>query len=306
MIQTENDIRCNICGGKKFKIIGPTQGGFYNRCLNCGVENRISSPDSNIKKDFETSQKTCYTESDQLESPSLSVFQRNAAQERMKLIKKFLMSGKLLEIGPGGGEFMLEAKKAGMEVVGVEHSPVATQRLSHKLGLSVECGAFEDFNFENKFDAIVNMHVIEHVIDPALHLSNARRALKKNGFLFLGTPNLNSWSRVMAGNKWQGYTPAHQNLFGFESMRQLLSNDWEIINFSTIEAWENLPWTLLSMTRSVKAERSLNQGGKVSKSMPSGLLKAANFLIRPATWPFRKIQEVMLGGSELIVIAKPR
>lgn len=306
MIQTENDNRCNICGGKNLKIIGPTQGGFYNRCLDCGVETRISSPDSNIEIDFESSQKTCYTESDQLESPTLSIIQRNAAQERMKLIKKFLVSGQILEIGPGGGEFMLEAMEAGMEVVGVEHSPIATQRLRDILGLSVECGAFEDFNFEDKFDAIVNMHVIEHVIDPALHLRNARRALKKNGLLFLGTPNLNSWSRAVAGKKWQGYTPAHQHLFGFESMRKLLEDDWEIINFSTIEAWENWPWTLLSMTRSVQTERSLNQGGKVSKSLPPGLLKAANYLIRPATWPYRKIQEAMLGGSELIVIAKPR
>ena len=67
---------------------------------------------------------------------------------------------------------------------------------------------FEDFNFDEEFDVIVNMHVIEHVVDPVLHLKKVKAALKKDGVLFLGTPNLDSWSRVFAGRKWQGYTPA--------------------------------------------------------------------------------------------------
>jgi len=305
-MQTENDTRCSICGGKKLRIIGPTQGGFYIRCLDCGSETRKSSPDRNLQKDFEVSQKTCYSDMNLLQSPTLSVIQRLAAQERIKLVKKFLGSGQILEIGPGGGEFMCLARGAGMEVVGIEHSPVATRRLRDILGLSVECGLFENFNFEEKFDAIVSMHVIEHVIDPALHLRMARRALKKNGFLFLCTPSLDSWSRAIAGRKWQGYTPAHQHLFKIESIRQLLADDWEIINFSTIETWENWPWTILSIARSVHRERSLNQAGKVSQSLPSWLLNAVGYLMRPASWPFRKIQNAMRGSFELIAIAKPR
>jgi 2-polyprenyl-3-methyl-5-hydroxy-6-metoxy-1,4-benzoquinol methylase len=305
-MQKENENICPICSGEKLRTIGPTQGGFYIRCLVCGSETRKSSSDRNLQKDFEASQKTCYSDMDLLETPTFSSIQHLVAKERMKLVNKFLGTGRLLEIGPGGGEFMCLARDSGMDVVGVEHSPVATRRLSEELGLSVKCGLFEDFNFEEKFDAIVNMHVIEHVVDPAFHLSMARSALKKNGLLFLGTPNLNSWSRAIAGRKWQGYTPAHQHLFTIDSMKKLLMPGWEIINFTTIETWENWPWTILSMIRNVDGERPLDQAGKVSQRLSPWLLNTIGYFVRPTSWPFRKIQNAMRGGFELIVIAKPR
>jgi len=302
----KNDKICFICQGKNLKTIGPTQGGYYDRCFVCGSEIRRSSEERSIKKDFEASQKTCYSDMDLLETPTFSSIQHLVAKERLKLVSKYLRSGKLLEIGPGGGEFMTLATDFGLEAFGVEHSPVATRRLNQNFGLSVECGLFEDFKFEGEFDAIVNMHVIEHVIDPSLHLKMAKSALKKNGLLFLGTPNLNSWSRLISGRKWQGYTPAHQHLFTISGMKKLLIPEWEIINFITIETWENWPWTILSMLRNVEGERPLDQAGQVSQRFSPSMLNAIGCLVRPISWPLRKIQNAMRGGFELIAIAKPK
>jgi hypothetical protein len=88
-MQTENDTRCSICGGKKLKIIGPTQGGFYNRCLDCGSETRKSSPDRTLQKDFEVSQKNCYSDMNLLQSPTLSVIQRLCFYIHLKKITSF-------------------------------------------------------------------------------------------------------------------------------------------------------------------------------------------------------------------------
>ena len=303
-MKKKSDKICFNCQGENLEIFGPTQGGYYYQCLGCGSETRRSKKNRSIQKDFEASQQTCYSDMDLLETPTFSSIQHLVARERMKLVSKFIKNGRLLEIGPGGGEFMTIASNFGLDTFGVEHSPVAKKRLNEDLGLSVECGLFEDFNFEAEFDVIVNMHVIEHVIDPVLHLKTVKRALKKNGILFLGTPNLDSWSRVIAGRKWQGYTPAHQHLFKIDSMKKLFTHDWNIINFKTIESWENWPWTFISMLRDVDGERPLDQAGQVSRRLSPALLNAIGYFARPISWPLRIIQNSMRGGFELIAIAK--
>ena len=303
-MNNQSNESCFICQGENLKIIGPTQGGYYDRCLVCGFEIRRSNKNRNTQEDFEASQKTCYSDMDLLETPTFSSIQHLVARKRMNLVSKFIRKGKLLEIGPGGGEFMTIASKFGLETLGIEHSPVASKRLNEDIGLNVECGLFEDFNFDEEFDVIVNMHVIEHVADPVLHLKKVKAALKKDGVLFLGTPNLDSWSRVFAGRKWQGYTPAHQHLFTKESMKKLLAPDWDIISFKNIEAWENWPWTIISMLREVEGERPLSQAGQVSKRLSPSLLNAIGYVVRPISWPLRIIQSAVGGGFELIAIAK--
>jgi 2-polyprenyl-3-methyl-5-hydroxy-6-metoxy-1,4-benzoquinol methylase len=39
------------------------------------------------------------------------------------------------------------------------------------------------------FDVVVSNHVIEHVSDQQLHLSEIARVLKPNGVVYLATPN---------------------------------------------------------------------------------------------------------------------
>lgn len=57
----------------------------------------------------------------------------------------------------------------------------------------------ENFNFlicnellafkSGHFDLIISNHVIEHVQNQALHIAEIKRVLKKNGLLYLATPN---------------------------------------------------------------------------------------------------------------------
>ena len=64
----------------ELKIIGPTQGGYYDRCLVCGFEIRRSNKNRNTQEDFEASQKTCYSDMDLLETPTFSSIQHLVAE----------------------------------------------------------------------------------------------------------------------------------------------------------------------------------------------------------------------------------
>ncbi|MDP7243870.1 MAG: class I SAM-dependent methyltransferase [Flavobacteriales bacterium] len=72
-----------------------------------------------------------------------------------------------------------EASKKGIEV--------KTSDLNQKL-------PFKD----NFFDVVIANHVIEHLIDVRLFVSEIHRVQKKNGYILLGTPNLASWHNIFA------------------------------------------------------------------------------------------------------------
>src|SRR3989338_1611423 len=50
----------------------------------------------------------------------------------------------------------------------------------------------------NSFDVIIAYHVIEHLVNVRLFVSELHRVLKKNGYVIIGTPNLASWHNVFA------------------------------------------------------------------------------------------------------------
>lgn len=51
---------------------------------------------------------------------------------------------------------------------------------------------------DNFFDVVIANHVIEHLVDVRLFVSEVYRVQKKNGYVILGTPNLASWHNIFA------------------------------------------------------------------------------------------------------------
>ena len=50
----------------------------------------------------------------------------------------------------------------------------------------------------NYFDVVVAYHVIEHLVNVRLFVSEMHRVLKRGGYILLGTPNLASWHNIFA------------------------------------------------------------------------------------------------------------
>ena len=56
----------------------------------------------------------------------------------------------------------------------------------------------ENLNFENEFDAILNMEIVEHVTNVDLFIKNCSKLIKKNGIMFVSTINKNLKSYIFA------------------------------------------------------------------------------------------------------------
>ena len=108
-------------------------------------------------------------------------------------------SKRVLEMGYGTGLTARTLPAAGVDLEMVEGSPTLTRvaREQHP-GLIVHQAMFEEFEPTNLYDAVLCLHVLEHVDDPRQVLSVARRWLKPGGTLVAVVPNRESYHRRIA------------------------------------------------------------------------------------------------------------
>lgn len=139
--------------------------------------------------------------------------------------------GKVLEIGFGEGSTLQRLSSLGWSVEGIDFDPIAVQNALSD-GIRVHHGDVHDQGYEeNKFDAVVSSHVIEHVDDPKQFIKECYRILKKNGLLILYTPNSLSFGHRLFRHYWGGIDPPrHLNIFNCSALLQIL----KIVNFQNI------------------------------------------------------------------------
>lgn len=108
-------------------------------------------------------------------------------------IETFLpVQGKrLLEVGPGRGNFLYWAKKRGASVCGIEPS-----REFHEFLLENQLESVNT-TLENtaelglgKFDMVAMFHVLEHFYDPNRALQECREILNEDGLIIIIVPNI--------------------------------------------------------------------------------------------------------------------
>lgn len=113
---------------------------------------------------------------------------QNKAFKIVKLLSKNmnLSMATVLDIGTGSGDIAHKFSEVCKEVVSVD---LYDERIEKK-GYSFKLVHDESLPFKSEtFDVVVSNHVVEHVPNQELHLSEALRVLKTGGRLYLATPN---------------------------------------------------------------------------------------------------------------------
>jgi len=130
----------------------------------------------------------------------------------------------LLEIGCGHGEVLLEARKRGFRVSGIEISAHAAAIANRCLGQpAVAVGTIETLPLaRDRFGAVLAADVIEHVRDPEGWLLRIREMLLPGGILLLITPSLDSWTHRLLRSHWMEYKVEHLYYFSAISIRLVL------------------------------------------------------------------------------------
>lgn len=132
--------------------------------------------------------------------------------------------GRLLDFGCGGGSFLERMHRRGWQVVGVDTSAVAVQRVRTVLGLPALLGTLPHPSLApQSLDVITMWHSLEHVHWPGEVLREAHRLLVPGGKLLVAVPNIASLPFRWFGPAWFGLDlPRHLTHFTPWTLRGML------------------------------------------------------------------------------------
>ena len=131
---------------------------------------------------------------------------------------------RLLEIGSGLGNMLIEARERGYDVTGVEYASASVARANARLGQDVVVqGTVESAPLgEGTFDVCVFADVIEHTRDPLAVVARAWELLAPDGTLFVAIPSLDSWSARLMKQSWMEFKAEHLFYFDSRTLESLL------------------------------------------------------------------------------------
>ena len=132
---------------------------------------------------------------------------RAAADRHVRRLRRPRPGARVLDVGCGNGEFLLEMREAGWTAEGLETDARAVAR-AREQALDVRQGTVEDAHYSpQSFDAITLSHVLEHLHEPVATLRRCRELLRDDGVIWIATPNLSSPGHRRYGRDWRGLEP---------------------------------------------------------------------------------------------------
>ena len=151
-----------------------------------------------------------------------------AGTERVKLFARYVggPGRRVLDLGCRDGA-LTSAYTEGNDVVGVDAHREALAEAA-KLGIETRWADLDEplpFD-ESSFDVVVAGELLEHLRDPRLLVSEARRVLRPGGTLVASVPNayrLKNRLRFLLGRKPED-DPTHLQMFSADEVRSLLSD----------------------------------------------------------------------------------
>jgi 2-polyprenyl-3-methyl-5-hydroxy-6-metoxy-1,4-benzoquinol methylase len=213
-------ISCPLCGNAQEKFLFSKNNFRIVRCEHCTlvyVNPRLT----------EKAAKRLYNENvispmqyyQQTRKSDLTTFKK-----RWRLIEKFVKNrGKVLDVGCNVGTFLEVAKNAGWDCYGLDINRSVEEECKRK-GISISMSSLEKAKFPQEFfDVIILNDVLEHTTTPTTMIAAAHRLLKKEGILFIVTPNIGSVTFRCLGRHWHHLKPnEHLTYFSKKTTRILL------------------------------------------------------------------------------------
>jgi SAM-dependent methyltransferase len=232
---------CNVCGDRLLplysEVCDPLTKEIFaiRRCGRCGLGHTTQQPDD-LGRYYAT----------QYYRNRHGFTARYCSRRRLGFVRTTLGAGtgkRLLDIGCGDGAFLMEARRAGWDVMGTELNPA----MARELGLDV----YEDIALvvdKGKFDCVTMWHTLEHMRDIPAMLGQTSELLKPGGKLIVAVPDCGGLQARIFGPKWLHLdVPRHLYHFNNASLEYCLTS----AGFSVERQWhQEFEYDLLGLSQS--------------------------------------------------------
>lgn len=213
-------------------------------------------------------------------------------------------SGLTLDIGAGSGILSQALRRNGRPSISLDFSSTATQ-IAVCEGLPTVRAYAPDMPFvAQSFSAVVMLHVLEHVENPADCLSSVRQLLRPGGRLFVQVPNASSWQFLLFGQHWSALdVPRHLVHFRSDDLEDLLSScGFHVVRrkfFTLRDNPASLATSLLpSWEPVVRAVRKTHES-----SAGATLKNFLYFALVTLSLPFTILEAISMAGSTVLLEA---
>ena len=200
---TREDRLCDALGRMTTHQRFESLRGAYWICSQTGQMSRPPEPADDAQADAPDEQwsKELHEQSEE----------RGAAYRRwLSGVERYRQTGRLFEVGCGGGTFLAAAVGAGWKGEGNELSAAKAEYASRRTGARVIPGPMERVVLEpGVYDLILCNNVFEHLYEPRQVLAHMAQALRPGGVLYLQTLNAQSLSLWFEPAGWLYFGPGH-------------------------------------------------------------------------------------------------
>ena len=220
------EIACIFCGASRPSSGVIHENGFDARqCSNCGLIFVSPRPSAADTADLYISDKSHLSAQSHVRGYD-SLITRAATKYRLQVLAKYVRPGStIVEIGAGGGAFLVEAQRQGFDVQGVELNPVQAEFIRDELGIpcAASLGELRELTGRETHDVVYFRDVISHFFDPIAEFTTINAATAPSGLVAFETGNLADVERRYLRYFSTYQLPDHLFFFGDVSLDLLLA-----------------------------------------------------------------------------------
>ena len=238
---------CPWCGTQTEKTVVKLKDYFLSKedfeileCPRCGLRFTTPRPAPDvIGKYYQSDEYYSHQQNNKGLVPKLYEFVKSFnIKNKASMAVSGLPKGRLLDIGCGVCDFLVEVQKHGWDVQGIEPSDDAKNIAETRLGFRPNDPTQYTIFADQSFDVITMWHVLEHIDDLHFQTKEIVRLLKSGGRLIIALPNFQTFDCQYYKDKWAAWdVPRHLNHFAPDVLRGMFNS----IGFKTIDT-QRLKW----------------------------------------------------------------
>jgi SAM-dependent methyltransferase len=211
-------VNCTLCDVDDAVPYAAENGYQAVKCQQCGLIYVSPRPTETEMKRLYDGQETKIDLSAHILRRDVKCSQARAA---LKVIRRHIPRGRILEIGSAAGYFLFEAKKLGYDVQGLDVTHAFAEFSRSQFEVPVHEGVLLGAPFEpGSFDVVYMRNVLSHLANPREEHNRILELLRPGGILVFETGNAAEMAADEAGEL---ELPDHLHHFGEDTIRRLLS-----------------------------------------------------------------------------------